>query len=80
MTYKRSKVDSSNYCPYCGHNFTMNWERYRASSVARSIGGFGAFAKTKCRNCKKEFLFRNICPDVVKKYGWKPVMKLEERG
>lgn len=80
MTYKRSKVDSSNYCPYCGHNFTMNYERYRASSRAREIGGFGALAKTRCRHCNKDFLFRNVCPDWVKKHGLKPVMKLEERG
>lgn len=80
MTYKRSKVDSSNYCPYCGHNFTMNRERYHASYVARTTHGGWAFALTRCRHCNKEFWFRNICTDIVRKYGLNPVMKLEERG
>ena len=77
-TYKRSKTDSSNYCPYCGHNFTMTYERYMASSRARRKYCDWAFAITRCRHCGKDFWFRNICTDMVKKYGLHPVMKLEE--
>ena len=79
--YKRSKVDSSNYCPYCGHNFSMTMERYHATFVAREkYKDDCAFAMTRCRHCKKDFWFRNITPYVVRKYGLNPVMKLEERG
>lgn len=80
MTYKRSKTDSALYCPYCGHGFTMNRDRYYATYRAFERGGTWAFALTTCKTCKKEFLFRNITPDTVRKYGIRAVIKIEERG
>ena len=76
--YKRSKTDSSLYCPYCGHGFSMNYKRSMAMYEARSKHEM--YAKTDCRYCHKEFLFINCTPEYIRNTGIKAVKKLEMIG
>ena len=75
MAYKRTKTDSALYCPYCGHGFNMNYERYRAMYEAHKDGKM--YAQTTCKTCDHEFLFRNMAAETVRKTGIRAVMKLE---
>ena len=74
--YKRSLTDSSLYCPYCGHTFSMNYERYMAMNKARRNREM--YAVTTCRYCGREFYFRNISPKTVRETGIRAVLKIEE--
>ena len=75
MNYKRTKIDSVLYCPYCGHGFRMTDERYREQY--KSIRERKYWSVTKCRYCKETFNFRNITPQSVRN-GFRAVKKLEE--
>lgn len=75
MAYKRSKTDSALYCPYCGHGFRMNYERYMAMYDAHRRG-FN-YAITTCRYCGNDFYYQNVTPQFVRDTGIKAVLKME---
>lgn len=74
--YKRSKVDSVLYCPYCGHGFKMNYNRYIEQYKSAREGRY--WSKTICNYCNKSFNFRNITPQRVRE-GYKAVKRLEDQ-
>lgn len=76
MTYKRSKTDSALYCPYCGHGFTMNYDRYMAMYDAHRHGDM--YAQTQCKACGNDFWFRNMSAKGVRDTGIKAVLRFEE--
>lgn len=76
MTYKRSLTDSALYCPYCGHNFRMNYDRYRAMYDATRRGDM--YALTECKTCGRTFWFRNMSAQYVRESGIKAVYKYED--
>lgn len=75
MTYKRSKTDSVLYCPFCGHGFRMNMQRYFDTYKARDRGE--AFTRTSCNYCAQVFYFRNIAPESVRQ-GFKAILKPDD--
>jgi uncharacterized protein with PIN domain len=71
--YKRHRGDSSNICPYCGKNFTMNYERYRAQ---HSVALFD-LAMTTCKKCGRPFWFSNVSKQFVNDTGIPATYPLE---
>ena len=75
IRYKRSKVDSVLYCPYCGHTFRMTMQRYQEQYKAQRANKY--WSLTSCNYCHKTFNFRNITPDRVRA-GYRAIKKLED--
>jgi uncharacterized protein with PIN domain len=74
--YKRHRGDSSNICPYCGKNFTMNYERYRAQHIAQYGVRFN-LAMTTCKRCGKQFWLLNASKQWVRETGIPATYPLE---
>lgn len=80
--YKRTKSDSPLKCPYCGKQFTMNYQRYisyeRGDCWWKALTNTIPRSTTTCKGCGKEFRYRNISAKTAREYGIRATFKMEE--
>ena len=69
--YKRTNHDSPLKCPYCGKQFTASLRR-------RMNYKYGELNLTDCRQCKRQFYFRNITASYARENNLRATFKIEE--